>query len=176
MKTAKYILNSYGWTDTGDVLQSFFPSMKYSATILVISFSAFTAQLELLLGFQHYTLIAFLVGAFIELSSGIYASVVVNKESFESSKFTRFLFKFIFLMVGLYMVNQFAKEWEVKNPLLHEVFQWVYAFMFTIGALEYLFSVLENYASAQKKPKDYYIKTISKKVSDMLGTNEEKAV
>lgn len=174
MKTAKYILNSYGWTDFGDLLQSIFPSMKYSATILVITSAAFFAQLEMLLGFKQYTLIAFLLGALIELGSGIYASVIVNKESLLSVKLSRFLFKFILLMVGLFMINQFAKEWEAKKPLLSDIFEWVYAFLFSIGAFEYFLSVLENYALAKGKPKDFYVHTIRKFISGKLGVNEDE--
>jgi hypothetical protein len=173
MKSLKYIIGSYGYENGLSLLQSFFPSLKYNATLLVLTFSAVAAEIETLLGFQHYTLIAFLVGALFELASGIYASVVVRKEPFQSEKLGRFIFKFILLMVGLYMVNQFAKEWQEKSPLLSEVFNWIYAFLFTMGALEYLFSVLENYASASGKEKDFYVKAIAKKVASILGTSKD---
>lgn len=176
MKTADYILKSYLFEGWSDFYTSFFPSFKYGFTLMVISLSGFIAFIELFFGFQYYTFLAFSVGALVELSSGIYASVVVNKQPFSSQKLGRFMLKFILLMIGLFMVNQFGKEWETKNSLLHTLFEWVYAFMFSLGAFEYLTSILENIAVSKGKPKDYYINIVMRKRDDILNipTNEDK--
>jgi hypothetical protein len=175
MKAIDYILKSYLWSDTYDFVCSMFPSYKYGMTFLLIFLSGFTANIELLFGFKYFTFIAFLIGAVIELTSGIYASISVRKEPFQSQKLGRFGFKFVLLMIGLFMLTQFGKEWEGKNELIKTVFDWVYAFIFTLGALEYMTSILENYAVTQGKPKDYYVSIIRKKSDNILDVPTDES-
>jgi hypothetical protein len=158
----KRLLNSYGWDGAFDLLYSFFPSIKSGNTLLCVSVAYLMSSVEYALGFPMYTLYAFCVAAIIELASGIYASVGIKGERFDSFKAGRFIFKFILLMGGLYFVNQLRKD--TTNLALQPVFDAVYVFLFSYGALEYLISILENKAVIEGKEKDYYSALIKDKV------------
>jgi hypothetical protein len=168
MRTINKILNSFSWDSIQDLFWSAFPSSKYHLVLEVVTISSFTAMIEVMFGFKFFTFIAFLIGALIELLSGVYSSVWVKGDSLDSTKLFRWLFKLILLLGGLYMANTFKNEFAESNSLLHDSFQWVYAFIFSIGALEYFISILENYAVAKGKTKDYFTKKMKKKIDTIL--------
>ena len=162
------LIHGYHFAGIKDLFESQFPSAKYHVGLLLIITSALTAQVELSFGFKMYTLVAFFIGALLELGSGIYANVIIGKQPFESSKLGRWALKFVILMLGLFVLHSFARQWIVINPLVADTFQWIYAFVFTEGAMEYTLSIFENYALISGKPKDYYITLIKSKVDSLL--------
>lgn len=169
MKALVAILKSYQYEGIESFITSLFPSYKYHATVTLLCISSLGATVELLFGFKMWTFIAFVVAAFTELISGIYASVWVRKEKFESVKFSRFAFKLVLMLVGLYIIHSFNQEWEGRNDFIHEAFGWLYAFLFIYGAFEYLISIMENKAVIEGKQKDFYSSFLKEKLDNFFN-------
>lgn len=172
MKAIVSILQGYQYEGTADFFRSLFPSFKYTYTAQLLCISSVAASVELLFGFKMWTFVAFVIAAVTELVSGIYASVWVRKEKLESGKFSRFAFKLILMLTGLYIVRAFNIEWDGRNDLIHSAFDWLYSFLFVYGALEYLISIMENKAVIEGKPKDYYSSYIKEKLDNLFNKKQ----
>lgn len=174
MKFINDIFNGYQWAGIKGFFLSMFPSIKYELTLAIISLSSIGATVELLFGFKMWTFGCFIVAAVMELTSGIYASAVVQKQPLQSSKMGRFAFKLILLFAGLYILHGFANEYEERIPWVSSLFNWVYVLVFVVGALEYAISILENRAIIEGKPKEYYTKRLREKLDGLLSKKPSK--
>jgi hypothetical protein len=154
------ILNTYQFESVKDLFFSVFPTAKYHLFLEVTLISSFAAMCELVFGFKLIVLVAFVFCASLEFVSGVIASVFVKKESFESTKAFRFVFKAAILLGVLFITNTFSKGYPGDNSLMSDCMKWLYGFLFAVGALEYLTSIIENYAVINGKEKSYYIDKI----------------
>ena len=168
LKIINKAMAGYGWNDANDFVLSIFPSSKYHMTNLVIIFTSVFASFEVFLGLTHSTMVAFAVLALTEVTTGLYASVIVRKEPLESGKMGRFMLKLAVLMVVIYVVHTFKLQFENKNIVLHTLFDWMYSGVFAYTALEYLVSVLENISVITGKESSTLILAIKEKLQNIL--------
>lgn len=169
MKITNSILKSFGWDCISGLLLSITPSYKYSMTLLVLSISGLSALVENLFGFNYMTFVGFIALMLLEVITGIYASVKVRKEPLQSAKMSRFSIKVFIIMTLLFITYQFQKGFKIDNTLVSTLFNWVWNFLFAWFALEYLISVLENYASIKGKDASAMIKSIKDKFNSIFG-------
>lgn len=158
----------YGWESLQSLIISFLPSMKYHITFSLISLSSIASVINLLFGLKIQTFIALLVILFVELVSGVYCSLWIRNEPFQSNKMWRFFFKTGVLFVILYVVKQLHNEFK-EALFFSDIFNWLYYFLFTFSISEILISVLENYAEIGGKSKDYYTSFIKNKLNKIFG-------
>lgn len=161
----------YGWKSLDNMIASFIPSIKYNITLMVVTISSFTSVINLLFGLKLQTFIALLVILFVELVSGVYCSLYIRNEPFQSNKMWRFFFKTGVFFAILYVVKQLHNEFS-NAFLFSDIFNWMYYFLFTFSISEILISVLENYAEISGKEKEYYTSFIKKKLGKIFGKDE----
>jgi len=171
MQVHKTILNHiahcYSYKTSAEMFDSLIPSVKYNSMDISVIAAMIVTFLEIYIGFKGATIIAFLVLATTEFLTGVYASVKVSGEDFESEKLARFSIKFMVLLVTFYCCNSFRKEFQETSAIISSVFNWAFYFGFAFFALEYLVSVLENLAVISGKPKSEFINAIKKKISSL---------
>lgn len=160
----------YGWENIQSLLVSFLPSIKYKMTTMLISVSGITAMVNMLFGLKVQTFVALLVLLSAELVTGIYCSVWIRVEPFQSNKMWRFFFKTGVFFIILYVVKQLHNEFA-DTLLFSDIFNWLYYFLFTFSILEILISVLENYAEISGKAKDYYTSYLKRRISKLFGND-----
>lgn len=151
------IVQGYGWDDAWGFLLSITPSVKYHATTILLTISGVATTVEVVLGIKGATALAFCVLALVELVTGIYASLKVRKEKYESFKIGRFTIKIGVILAVLYILNTFAKEFATSVPLMGQAFELMQVGMFAYSAQEYLVSVLENLAAISGKEKTHLL-------------------
>ena len=155
------------------MMVSFAPSIKYNITLKLISISSVIAFFETsLFGLKFETLMALVILLTIELFSGIYCSIHIRKEKFESSKMWRFFFKSGMFFIITYVMYQLQKEF-VGRIVLEELFTFVYNGLLSFSILEIIISVMENYAEIEGKKKDYYTSFITTKINKIFGKDDE---
>ena len=165
----------YGWKTVNDMVLSFAPSLKYKMTLKIMSLSTVIAYFETsIFGFKIETFIALIILLITELLSGIYCSIKIRNEAFESSKMWRFWFKAGMFFIISYAMFQLQKEFQ-DRPLLDEIFTWVYNGLLAYAILEIVISVLENYAEIQGKQKDYYSNFIKQKLNNIFGNEKNNS-
>lgn len=164
----KAILKGYKFENLSDVINNFFPSLKLNMTFDIISISAIIALLSDWLGIGQYSVIAICIALFAELGSGIYASLWIRKEKFESGKLGRFFFKVALLFVVLFITYSWKRDFYGKDIIKSEFFEWVNSFIIIFSFMEILFSILENWAEIQGKQKDHYTTAIKDKLSNLF--------
>jgi hypothetical protein len=160
-KIMNWLLSTYLYKDAKEMLLSMFPSFKYDLLLEMSMVSSVASTLEVLLGFKLIVFIAFIISAITEFITGVYASVFIRKEKFESAKIGRFVIKLFILIVILFITNAYGKGMPEGNSLFTDGMRWLYGFIFALGALEYITSILENYAVIKGYTKSYYIDKIT---------------
>lgn len=167
----KSILKGYKWDSITDVMLNLFPSIKLGMTFKFISISAMIALLSDWLGIGQYSVIAICSALIAELLSGIYTSLYIRNEKFESGKLGRFGFKVGLLFVVLFITYSWKRDFEGKDLLKSNFFEWVNTFIIIYSFMEILISVLENWAEIQGRPKDYYSSFIKEKLNNIFKIN-----
>lgn len=167
-KFLNFFVSSFGFECTSDFTDSMIHP-KMLAITLPLAFISST--LELLLGLQSLTVIAFVILVTLELITGIVASKL-RKEPIVSRKFGRFGLKvFVWLML-IFITNTMRIEYlnseETFRSLASGFFTWLHGALFIYVIIEYLISVLENLGSITGKSKDNLVKSIISKLNDLL--------
>lgn len=106
--------------------------------------------------------------ALLEVTTGIYASVVVKKQKLQSGKMSRFLIKLAIMLICLFVLGAFAREYK-NTSILGDLFQWMRDGVFTFTVIEYLVSVLENLSAISGKPNNRLLGAIKNKMDSFLG-------
>jgi phage-related holin len=173
MKAINKILQGYGWDGLNDFGVSLAPSFKYHLGFISITMSALIATLQSVLGLTLLTGFAFMALAFVEVLTGIYASVAIKKQKLQSGKMGRFIIKLALMLICLFVLGAFSKEYKETNYLLGELFTWMRDGVFSFTVIEYLISILENVAVIGGKPNNQLLTAIKKRLDKILGTNQE---
>ena len=154
-----------------DFLGSLLPGSKYNLEMMLVSLATTSALVEQFVGVKGISLGAFIVLALVELVSGIYASVVVRKETMESGKMGRFVLKLAIWLVVMFVVNVFAKQYSTNTDIIGKsLFQGLETMrsgLFGYAGLEYLISVFENLSVISGKPKDAIINGLKDRLSQI---------
>lgn len=165
------ILASYGYESGNDLLVSLMPSVKYSASFLVISVASIGVFLEQYFGLSVASLIAFVVVMPVELISGVQAS----KEPFNSRKFSRFLFKLFYYLVIIYVTHTMAESFFSKDSnAVGSLFEWMNHILIVHIVGENIISITENIAAIEGKEKSFYITLIRKKINQSFGGDDKE--
>lgn len=168
MKALNYILSSYKWESTHDFFMSIFPSLKIEGLIFwTISFSGIIGVVSDLFGMGQYAIIGLVVALFLELTSGIYCSVWIRNEPFESKKLSRFFFKVAMLVGVLFCAHSFHRDYN--DGIAGLVFENLNTIIVVYSIWEIMLSVLENKAEIDGKPKNYYSQRIKEKIDKIFG-------
>ncbi len=169
MKLISKLVQGYGWGSAWDFILSLSPSVKYHAAPTLLFISWVSAWVEMLLGIKGATALAFCVLALVELLTGIYASLKVRKENYESFKIGRFTIKLVVILVCIYVLNAFAHEFKDSEPIVGGAFEYARIFMFAYSAQEYLVSVLENVGQIGGKDKTFLITRIKEAFTNLFN-------
>jgi hypothetical protein len=176
MKLLSRFVQGYGWETVQEFILSLSPSVKYHLTFPLLYVSWFAAGIEFLLGVKGATAVAFCVLATIEVTTGIYASLAVRKENYQSFKIGRFSIKLFVVLAIIYILNTFAKEFKDSYTLVSDAFEYLRIGFFAYSAQEYLVSVAENLSEISGKEKTFIItqfkNILSNTVSKFLGGNK----
>lgn len=144
MSKLNNIVQSFQFENCYAFLCSLFPSVKYKATVKLLVLSTTLTTIAELMGLKTLTIVAFIVLCVLELVSGVYASVFIQKEKLQSIKASRFTIKLASIMIVFFVLNTFYLQYKDSNNLASTFFEWLYLFVFCWFALEYLVSVIEN--------------------------------
>ena len=166
------ILKGYKYEGINGLITSTFPSLKYNLFMSILSVSTVITCLAEAIGLGFYSVVAVVVALFAELGSGVYCSLWIRKEKFESGKLSRFGLKVSLLFIVLFITNSWKNDF-IGQGLKEEVFEWINTFIVIYSLLEILISVLENYAEIQGKPKDYYSSFIKNKLDKIFNNGKE---
>lgn len=164
----KTLAKLYDYNNVSELLYSIFPSVKHKIFLYALLTSTWFPLIESLLGFKGSTIVAFGMAAFLELATGLYASIVVRKEDLKSHKLARFSMKFGVLLITFYCVNSFRKEFDGKL-IIGEFFDWLWSAGFAYFAVEYLISVLENLSSISGKGKNEFVEAIRERIRRFIA-------
>jgi hypothetical protein len=173
MKMFERIIHTYDWESKVDFLQSLVPSAKYHATFLSVGISGAIALLQSYIDFSLIAAFGFALLAFVELCTGIYASVCIKKEKLKSLKMGRFVIKLSLMLLCLFILGLFAKEFGKSNVLLGELFSWMRDGVFAFTAIEYLVSVLENVAVISGQSNSRLLNAIKNKMDKVFGSDPQ---
>lgn len=168
----KAILKGYKYNGLMDLLATTFPSWKQNLFSFTFSTSMVISFLAEYTGLGFYSVLALIAALIAELVSGIFCSLWIRKERFESGKLGRFGLKVSLLFIVLFITNSWKKDF-VGQGLKEEIFDWVNTFIIIYSLLEILISVLENYAEIIGKPKDYYSGIIKNKLDKLFSNGKE---
>jgi hypothetical protein len=161
------ILESYGWTSAQDFGYSLAPSFKYHLGMVSIVLSGVLGTLQSILGLSMITAVAFMALALVELLTGIYASVIVRRQKLQSGKMSRFLIKLAIMLICLFILGAFAKEYK-ETRLLGQLFQWMRDGVFSFTAIEYFVSILENLTTISGKKNNRLLGAVKSKLDKIL--------
>lgn len=165
------VLKGYKYEGIHDLIVSAFPSLKYNLFMSIISVSTIITFLSEAIGLGFYSVVAVVVALLAELISGVYCSLWIRHEKFESGKLGRFGLKASLLFIVLFITNSWKNDF-IGQGLKEEVFEWINTFIVIYSLLEILISILENYAEIQGKPKDYYSSFIKNKLDKLFGNGK----
>jgi len=159
------LVQTFGFKDKMDYVHSLTHIKLLALTIPIAGISAFV---ETYFGMRLVTIIAFLVLMTLELVSGLFASVLLKKK-IESKKLSRFGFKVATWMILFFVINSIRLQFKEDGPLIATVFDWIFNVILSYVALEYLVSVLENYAVITGKPQSKIIMALQKKLDQLFN-------
>lgn len=162
------VVQGYGWDSAKEFLLSLFPSVKYHLTLSIIGGGAIGAIIQELFGFNWLSVVAFILMAVVELFTGLYASLAVKNELYESHKIGRFTIKLFVYLAVFFIVYTFEKDFKETRPVVSAFFEWFYNGLFIYTAQEYLVSVLENIAVIRGKSKTFFIEAIKEKIKNLF--------
>lgn len=168
MTNYQKIIESFGFKQHGDLLNSLFPSIKYQILGFTITLSAISSFANKLFGLEALTILAFVFMLMMEFASGIIASKIKGKR-IESRLMGRFLVKVFLWLTCLFFIHTLQMDYEAKSKLIAGSLQWLHSGLMIYVSLEYLISILENIAVISGKSNDVLIKYIRKKINQLLG-------
>lgn len=164
----KNILLSFEYASIGDFFDSLIPTIKYNLYALILLFSVPLAIVEQVFGLDYMAVAALLLVMFLELLSGTYASHI-SKQEFSSRRLSRFTFKTACYLVLIAVPYLFYTSYHKHgNNFAASIFEWLHVFLVVQIVLENVFSILENVAVIQGKPKTFWIDKIKAKINLML--------
>lgn len=156
----QWLVGTYAYNDVKEFLLSLFPSFKYGIQGLTISLSFFAAVINEFIGIGPALAVAMLVAVLVETWTGIYASRK-RGEKFQSFKFSRCVIKIAVWYSLLYFTHSFSSDCAAHTGIgyLFAVyfFNFIQILILAYFAIEYMTSILENFAVIDGKPKDNLI-------------------
>lgn len=162
------VLEGFEWCSISDFINSLIPTIKYDSLVIMISISAVISFVETAFGITYLAFIALMIVLVFELMSGIYASYLQDIP-FSTSKLSRFTFKAAGYFVLISVPHIFYISFhERDNPLISGIFEWIHVFLVVQVVIENMFSIMENLAVIQGKPKTFWIERIKQKINSIL--------
>lgn len=159
----QWLVGTYAYNDVKEFLLSLFPSFKYGIQGLTISLSFLAAVINEFIGIGPALAIAMLLAIIMETSTGLYASHKTGI-SFESSKFSRCIIKITFWYSLLYFTHSFSNDCASHTGIVYAFavyfFDFIQILILVYFFIEYITSILENFAVIDGKPKDTLILAI----------------
>ncbi len=175
-----WLLGTYAFQDIREFLYSLFPSFKYNIQSLTISLSILAGVINSVFGIGPALAVCMLIAVLVETWTGIKASRI-RQEKFESFKFSRCVIKVFVWIVLIYIANSFSNDCANRNGWINSMgelfFEFVRIAILTYFCVEYVTSILENYAVIDGKPKDALVNAIREKwsiLTDLLKKKNEK--
>lgn len=165
-----YIVSNFGFIDIAD----FVSSMIHSKLLfLTIPSSVFIFTLiEQWLGVTSAIFTSFLVGATMELITGLWAARVKGQK-WSSHKFSRFGLKILVWLSLIFVVNSwkvsYADVQGLQGWIIFQLFTWFHGVLTVYVALEYIISVLENYSAITGKSTSKLTNFLKRKFDQLLG-------
>lgn len=170
------LLKTFEFEGWSDLVSSLFPSVKYSLTLVALSFSAFSVMTYKIVGLDVLASVAFVCVMILEVLTGIIASKKL-KVNTSSVKMSRFSLKMACYFVVLFVSNSFAESFKAKDSNVgYWFFDWLHVYLAIHIATENIISIIENWAIIEGKPKTYWIVQIQEKLNSLFITkkNENK--
>ncbi|MPS66831.1 phage holin family protein [Chryseobacterium sp.] len=181
MKVINYILELAGFDNINDFLGTYhvlFPSILS----ISISFGATVGFLETYSGISLLLWVFMIGGTVADLLIGVYANLYYLKQEFDTTKFTRGLFKGFILFVIIFITNTFKMGIEdsaikpeiLKDPIIYITATIHYVFVTLIG-LYILLSLAENLAKMQISVAVSLTKILKVKIKKIENLNENES-
>lgn len=165
-----YIVLNFGFTDISDFVNSMIHTKLLFFTIPA-SFFIFTV-VEKWLGITSAVFIAFIVGAIMELITGLWAARVKH-DKWSSLKFSRFGLKILVWLSLIFLVNSLKVSYEnitgLQGWIIYQMFNWFHGVLIVYISLEYIISILENYSTVTGKSTNKLVGFLKKKFDQLLG-------
>lgn len=165
------LFGSYGYESIHQLFLSLFPSFKYGLQGITLTLSIIGAVTNAIFGITPYVALMMVVAIIVETATGIMASKKRN-EPFESWKFSRCILKVGIWLCILFMVNILGDNFATKDgwiaALAAYFFTFVNVLILVYFCIEYITSILENFAVLDGKPKDAFIKAIQNSWTSFL--------
>ena len=172
---ASYIVTNFGFTSIADFINSMFhlKLFNYTMSTAIVGF----AFISSCLGISSGILISFIIIAFAELITGLFASSV-EKVTWTSRRFSRFGLKItcyliLFLVTNMLQVS-YTEVDGIRNALLYNVFSSLHGVLILFVTLEYMISVLENLSRIFKKGDKRLINFLNRKIDDILVEDDDE--
>lgn len=151
------MIRTFEYESLSDLVKSLTPAYKYQLLSIVSITSLVSMTCEQLLGLNGLSLIAFIVIMLVEVISGINASRKLG-QTFESKRFSRFLFKLFYYLAILFFVHTMGNQEAAKhNDIVAGIYKWLHSYLLIHIGAENIISILENKAVIDGKEKSAYI-------------------
>ena len=151
MKLLTFILQGFGFKNSGDFLESTFtvvinPAFKKTALTSSAILAAMITWIENTTGLDILVLAVFVYLIIAEFQTGLKVAMLRKGEKFKSRKFGRMIVKigvYVMIIIGLHI---FAERFTIPNLLGFEVspFIWLFYTVFIMIVFQLLISYLEN--------------------------------
>jgi len=162
------LLAGFEYDGIGSFMWSLCPTIKYDMAFLMVFLSVPLALVEQVFGLDYMAVGGLLLVMLLELASGTYASHI-SKQEFSSRKLSRFTFKSACYLVLISVPYLFYTSFNRHgSTLAASIFEWLHLFLVVQIVLENIFSILENMAVIQGKPKTFWIDKIKGKINGMV--------
>ncbi len=167
MKHFEKLLKTFDFQSYLEFGQSLLPSSKYQITtatmMLSVILTPFEKATELLFGFDGLALAALLAVFFLEMVTGVSASLIRN-EPISSARFSRFTLKTACYLVLIAIPFVLSKNYMRYNrDVPATILDWLNIFLVLHIVQENVVSILENLAVISGKPKTAWIEAIKAK-------------
>lgn len=168
------ILRSFEFDGWSGLISSLMPSVKYnSITTLTLMSSSVAVVVNLLFGLEHFAFIALLISMVAELTSGVIASYY-RKDKFDSTKFSRFLFKAVYYLILIYITNNMAQGFKMQGyDSAFTAFHWIHLFITIQIVAENLVSIIENVSVISGNDKTHWIVKIQSKINELFKLKKD---
>lgn len=165
-----YIVQGFGFVS----FKAFLKSTTGFITVKVLNISSIVAVINMIFGFNHSFLMAYVILIVSEWITGVIASLD-RGEKHESRKLGRMLLKIGVYSVPLYVLNAFSKNTNFPSIQGYEldVFLWLYWTVLTVIIWQLVISLLENFDSLGFKWAKVALRIINKRFHKQFDLKNE---
>jgi hypothetical protein len=166
-------VSHFGFENMSDFVNSLVHPklLLFTLPTTLLGFSLFSF-IEKWFGLSYMVFVAFIVVLFLELVSGLAASLIKGVK-ISSTRFSRFGLKVLVWMGLILVTNSFQLSYlgrtDIISKLTYNLFYMLHGLMVVYICIEYMISILENLSVITGNKENKFLNFLKKKVDQWLG-------